>query len=113
MTVRMTELPQQEKQWALYSHLSPLVSSFVGPLVIWQMKRGEMPFAGNEAKEALNFQLSIFLYALLSALLVVVLVGVFMLAAIYVFNIAMILMAAAKANQGVAYRYPLTIRFVK
>ena len=116
----------EEKQWAMFGHLSALLGLFtggvgniVGPLVIWLVKKDTMPFAGDQAKEALNFNITLLIIA-------VILVGITMvtfgIGAILTLPIGLLLcvawliltiMAAVKANEGVAYRYPFTLRLIK
>jgi uncharacterized Tic20 family protein len=107
------------RNFALAAHLSALLSivvgfSFVGPLVILLMKQDDR-FVREHALEALNFNLSIMLFAL-GLLLLIVVVDVLLFAlliALAIAWLALICIAAAKAGQGETYRYPLTIRFVR
>jgi hypothetical protein len=91
----------------------PVVGNIVGPLVIWQLKKDEHPFVDQQGKEALNFQISITIYALISVVLFFICIGPFLLAAVGVIDLVFLLIAAVKANNGQSYRYPLTIRFIK
>ena len=119
-TSAMTTPPLPDKDarnWAMICHLAGL-SGFVipfgnvlGPLIVWAIKKDEHPFVDEQGKEALNFQLSLTLYLIISAVLIVVLVGIFLLAVLCIFNLIMIVVASIKANDGVSFRYPLTIRF--
>ena len=121
---------KEERQWAMFGHLSallggPLISAiggwgfFIGPLVIWLLKKDEMPFAGDQAKEALNFNITvsaIFLILLILTILSLGLGAILTLPIMLVVGIGalvLIIMAAIKANDGVAYRYPFAIRLVK
>ncbi len=115
-----------ERQWGMFGHLSALtgvltggVGNLVGPLIIWQVKKETMPFAADQAKEALNFNITLAIVALVLTVLTVVTFGV---ALILVIPLAALLglawlvltiMAGLKANEGVTYRYPLTIRLIK
>ncbi|MBN2365281.1 MAG: DUF4870 domain-containing protein [Calditrichaeota bacterium] len=87
--------------------------NLIGPLIIWLLKKEEFPFVNDQGKESLNFQISMTIYAIISAILIVVVLGIFLLIAIVIFEIVMIIIASIKANEGVSYRYPLTIRFLK
>jgi uncharacterized Tic20 family protein len=77
------------------------------------IKKDEMPFVNDQGKEAINFQISIVIYGIVSAILVVVIIGVFLLIAVSLFSIIMVIVAAVKANSGEKYRYPLCIRLIK
>lgn len=112
-------LSNDEKMWAMFGHLSAFLgwigipfANIIAPLIIWQVKKDTMPFAGDQAKECLNFQISMTIYALISIVLMLVVVGIFMMAALFVVNLVFLIIAAVKANEGVAYRYPLTIRLI-
>jgi len=111
------------RTWALAAHLSALLSlfigfPFVGPLVVYLVKRDD-PFVRRHAAEALNFNLSVFLYVVVGGIVTFVLlffiVGFFLLPLFLVGAILWLVftcLAAAKAGEGREYRYPLTIRFV-
>ena len=72
-----------------------------------------MPFASDQGKECLNFQISMLIYIIISGILTLILIGFAFLVILYVLNIILTIIAAIKANEGVTYRYPLTMRFVK
>jgi uncharacterized Tic20 family protein len=112
------------RNFALAAHLSALLSiffvgfSFIGPLVIYLAKKDD-PFVRGHAAEALNFNLSFLLYAVIlgivGVILLIVLVGILVLLALLPLGLlwlVLICVAAAKAGSGQTYRYPLTIRFV-
>ncbi|MGH9051832.1 MAG: DUF4870 domain-containing protein, partial [Acidimicrobiia bacterium] len=86
--------------------------AFVGPLVIWLVKREEHPFIALHAKEALNFNISVLIYAAVAFVLAFVLIGIPLLVAIGVGWLVLTVVAAVKASGGQPYRYPLTIRFL-
>jgi uncharacterized protein len=120
----------EEKQWAMFAHLSALAGvlltsvlggwgTFIGPLVIWLVKKDTMPFVASQAKEALNFNimvsaifLALFIFTIITfgigALLAFPVMLVIGLAAL-IFTI----IAAIKANDGIDYRYPVNIRLIK
>jgi len=108
-----------EKQWALFAHLSALVGyiipfgSIIGPLVIWQIKKNEMPFVDDQGKEALNFQITVAIIAIICLVLVLILIGILLLWALAIANLVFIIIAALAANNGQAYRYPFAFRFIK
>ena len=107
-----------EKNWAMACHLSALAGYltffgfFVGPLIVWLVKKDEYPLVDDQGKESLNFQLSLLLYYVVSALLVIVVIGIPLLIALAVFQLVEIIIASVRAKNGELYRYPLTIRFV-
>jgi uncharacterized Tic20 family protein len=107
-----------ERDWALFAHLSALlvyitvIGGILAPFVIWLIKRDEMPFAATQAKEALNFQITVYLAAIVCFLLSIVLIGLPLLAALVVAHIVLTIIATMKASEGVAYRYPFNLRLV-
>ncbi len=112
------------RMWAMICHLAglaglavPVVGSIVAPLIVWQIKKDDFPFVDEQGKEAVNFQISMSLYLLVSAILWVPLsficVGMLIPAAIVIVDLVFLLIAAVKANNGYHYRYPLTIRLIK
>jgi uncharacterized Tic20 family protein len=109
----------EEKQWAMFAHLSALLGfliplgSIVAPLVIWQMKKNEMPFVDDQGKEAVNFQITVFIAVVVAALLCIVLIGFLLLPIIGIGALILIIMAGLKANNGEAYRYPFALRLIK
>ena len=114
------EISKDARMWAMFCHLAglfvfvlPAVGNIVGPLVLWQLKKDEYPFVDQQGKEALNFQISMTIYGLISVVLFAICIGPFLLAAVGIVDLVFLLIAAVKANNGQSYRYPLTIRFVK
>src|SRR5271154_6446814 len=85
-----------EKQWALFAHLSALVGyiipfgSVIGPLVIWQIKKNEMPFVDDQGKEALNFQITVAIAAIVCFILIFVLIGILLLWILAIANLVFI-----------------------
>lgn len=110
---------KDERLWAMLCHLTAFAGSIipfghlVGPLTIWLIKKDNMPFVDDQGKEAVNFQLTMTLAAVVSFILVLLFIGVFLLLAVMVVDIVFVIVATIKANDGVPYRYPLCIRFIK
>ncbi|MBN1806434.1 MAG: DUF4870 domain-containing protein [Sedimentisphaerales bacterium] len=114
------EANKDARMWAMFSHLAalagiivPVVGCVIGPLVVWQIKKEEFPFVDEQGKEAVNFQITVLIYAIVSTLLCLTCIGFFLLPVVGIFELVFMIIAAVKANDGVHYRYPLTIRFVK
>lgn len=108
---------QFERNYALAMHLTLLGFHLLVPvvpvLVLHLLKKNESPFIADHGREALNFQLSILLYAIVSALLVVVFgLGILLGTATYVLAIVGCILAAVSAHSGRYYRYPACIRFL-
>ena len=106
------------RQWGMFAHLSALayfvgVPPIVGPLVIWLIKREQMPFVDDQGKEALNFQILMLIIGVISIPLACIGVGFVTGGAAVVLDLVFSIIAAMKAKDGIRYRYPLTIRFIK
>jgi uncharacterized protein len=106
-------IDQDSKTWGMLVHLSALLTGFIGPLVILLVKKGQMPFVEENAKEALNFQISVLIYVIISVILACVFIGIFTMIAVVVCNLIFTVMAAVQANEGKVYRYPLCIKFIR
>ena len=87
--------------------------SILGPLIIWKTKGQSMPFAAEQAKESLNFQITVFLLGLLFALLILALIGFALLWILGVANLVLVIIAAIQVSDGKPYRYPFCLRLVK
>jgi hypothetical protein len=107
------------KQWAMFAHLAGLAGyvipfgSILGPLIIWQIKKNEFPFVDDQGKEALNFQITVAIAAVVCFVLMFVLIGLLLLPVLLIGDLVFIILAAIAANNGQAYRYPISIRLVK
>lgn len=114
------EVSKDARTLAMFCHLAglagymfPVVGNIIAPLIIWQIKKDEHSFVDDQGKEAVNFQISVSIYAIVSALLIPLCVGVFLLPAVIIFDIVLLIIAAIKANDSISFRYPLTIRLIK
>ena len=116
----MMEAPDKDaRTWGMACHLSALCTFIIpfgqilGPLVVWLIKRNEMPFVDDQGKESINFQLTLLIMFVISGILIFVVVGFFLMIILLIYMLIMVIVASIKANEGVMYRYPYTIRFIK
>ncbi len=113
------EIDLEQRKWAFFAHLSAFaglvipLGNLLGPLIVWQMKRYEMPFVSAQAKEALNFQITATIVLSVCAMLVVVIIGLLLLPVVGLGVVALTIIAAVNANEGKAYRYPFSWRLIK
>lgn len=127
--------PSEARTWAALCHLAALVGLLangvgfiLGPLFVWLVKRNEHPFIDEHGKEAVNFQITIFLAIFVLTLTPVIVflvispaeVGfglipliVLLGLALFVLDLVLTIVAAIRANSGERYRYPLSIRFIR
>src|SRR5262245_28964407 len=111
-----------ERQWALFAHLSGLLATvlsvgglaFLGPLIIWLIKKDQSPFVSDQAKEALNFQIAVTIAVWIVAAIGAVTCGFgwLLLPIIGIGALVYSIIAAMESNKGVYYRYPYTIRLI-
>ena len=119
-------LSSEERTWALIGHLSAFtffvtggIGCIIGPLVVWLIKRDSLPFAADQAKEALNFNITVALAGLVLLIFTIVTFGIGVLlawplaVALFIAWVIFTIIAAVKANEGVSYRYPFALRLVK
>ena len=119
----MDEINKEQRTWAMIAHLSAFamyltgIGHLLGPLIIWLAKRDGNPFVDDQGKEALNFQITVTLYYAAAIILIFTLIGAIIgipaVIAIGVFQIVCMIIATIKASDGVAFRYPLTLRLLK
>jgi len=119
------EAGKDARLWGMLCHLAglagyvmPIIGNIVAPLIIWQIKKDELPFVDKQGKEAVNFQISMSLYALVGiTVCLVTCVGAVLIPVVGIVvgivDLIFLLIAAVKANNGESYQYPLTIRFIK
>lgn len=102
-----------DRTLALLAHLLGIFFSIFGALIIWLVKKDTSPFVDDQAKEALNFQLTVLIAYAVAGVTTCLGVGFVLLAVTYFGNIVLCIMAAVAANRGERYRYPLTLRLLK
>jgi len=108
----MIENPQV-RTMGMLCHLLALFSGFIGPLVIWLVKKEEDPFIDECGKESLNFQITVMIALFICLVLWCVLIGLFLLPVVLIGDFVFVIIASVKTNQGEMYRYPLNIRIIK
>jgi hypothetical protein len=110
---------RDERQWAMLCHLSAMlmyatvIGGFIAPLIIWLLKRDEMPFVADQGRETLNFQITTLLALCVGGLLAIVLIGFVVIAAVLLFHFVVTIIATVKSSEGVLYRYPLCWRVIR
>jgi len=103
-----------DKIWSMLCHLSMLFGlGIILPLVVYLAMRRESEYAASNAREALNFHISVYLYALCCVPLVFIIIGVPLMILIGLASLVLAIIATVKASDGTCYRYPLTLRLVR
>ncbi len=101
-----------EKNIVTITHLGGILFSFIPSLVVWLLKKDDSEYIAAQAKEALNFQVTLLLAQFVAYILIFILVGFLLLGLIWLFNIVFCIIAAVKSSKGESYRYPLTLRLI-
>ena len=103
--------------WAMFIHLSqfcgyivPLAGLFV-PIVLWQLKKDDSPVIDLHGKIVANWMITMLIMAAVFGLLSAIFIGIPLLVALAVAALAFPIVGGVKANNGEAWRYPLSIRF--
>ena len=101
-----------DKNIATITHLGGTVFSFVPALIVWIIKKDDSEFIADQAREALNFQITVILAQFIAWILAWILIGFFFMFIIWVFNIVFCIIAAISTSKGETYRYPFAIRLI-
>jgi uncharacterized Tic20 family protein len=102
----------EDRQWASFAHLGGILG-FLPALIIWLVFKDRGEFTNQQAKEALNFQITVVIAYIVGSILTFVFIGIFITMAAWVASLIFSIIAFTKAKEGVAYRYPVTIRMIK
>jgi uncharacterized protein len=102
-----------QRLWATLAHIGPIIIGFVAPLVIWLIYKDRGRYVADQAKEALNFQITVTIAATISSILIFAIIGLVLLPIVLIAALVLMIMAAIAANKGQAYRYPVTLRLVR
>lgn len=104
--------PSDERLWATLAQVGGIFFGFIPSLLIMLILGDRSAFVKSQSREALNFQLTVLIASIVSALLVIVLIGILLLIAVGILDIVLCILAAVANNRGEPYRYPLTLRLV-
>lgn len=115
----MQNVSSDDRNWGMLAHILALVGyllipfgNVIAPLIVYLMKKDQSPFVADQARESLNFQISMTIYMIVAGALIFVLIGLLLLPVIWLAGLVLTILAGIKASSGVAYRYPLTLRLV-
>jgi len=111
----MAELFQpsnDDKNIATVTHLGGTVFSFIPGLLVWALKKDDNAYIADQAKEALNFQITVLIAQFIAGILVMILVGFIFIGIIWLLNIVFCIVAAISTSKGETYRYPFCLRLI-
>jgi uncharacterized Tic20 family protein len=113
-------MSKDERMWGMFCHLAALAGyiglpfgNILGPLIVWLIKKDQYKFVDEQGKESMNFQITITIAAFIAGILCFILVGIPLLILLIIANLVLVIMAGIKANEGVSYKYPYSIKFIK
>lgn len=102
-----------DRNLAMLAHLLGIVSGFVGALIIWLIKKDQSAYVDEQAKEALNFQITMLIAFVAASILMFVIIGILLMPLLLVANLVLCIVAAVRASKGEHYRYPFALRLLK
>jgi uncharacterized Tic20 family protein len=101
-----------DKNIATVTHLGGTVFSFIPGLLVWILKKDDSVYVADQAKEALNFQISVLIASFVASILIWLIIGFVLLPIIWMVNIIFCIIAAIATSKGELYRYPLCLRLI-
>ncbi len=101
-----------EKNIATITHLAGTLFSIVPALIVWVLKKEDSEYIAMQAKEALNFQITVLVAQLVAGILVWILIGFLLLPIIWLVNIVLCIIATISTSRGESYRYPICLRLI-
>ena len=107
------------KKWAMVLHLSVFagflvpLAGLIAPIVIWQIKKNELPELDAHGKTVVNFLISMLIYGFVAFMLTFIVIGIPLLFALCIVGIAYPIVGAIKANAGELWNYPGILRLIK
>lgn len=103
---------EQDRQWASFANLGGIIG-FLPSLIIWLVFKDRGAFTNSQAKEALNFQLTMIIAYIAGTFLSIIFIGAFISLAAWALSLIFSIIAFTKTKDGIEYRYPVTIRMIK
>lgn len=113
MSTELTTTPSNDdKNIATITHLGGTVFSFIPALIVWVLKKDDSEYISSQAKEALNFQITVLIAQFIAGILALILIGFVLMGIIWLLNIVLCIIAAISTSKGENYRYPMTLRLI-
>lgn len=112
MSEIITPANSDEKNIAVLTHLGGIFFNIFPGLIVWLLKKDDSPYLATQAREALNFQITMLLAYFVSGILVFILIGFVLMWILWLVNIILSILAAVAASKGEDYRYPFALRLI-
>ena len=110
---------KEQRTWAMLCHLSALagfivpMGSVIGPLIVWLIKKEDMPLVAEHGRKSLNFQITMLIAYIICFILMIVAIGAILLPIVAIFSFIMVVIGAIKTNDGKPFSYPFSINLIK
>jgi len=110
---------KEQRTWAMLCHLSALagfiipMGSLIGPLVVWLVKKEEIPLVAEHGLKSINFQITMLIAYIICFILMFAVIGVILLPVVAIFSFVMVVVGAIKANDGKPFSYPFSLNLIK
>ena len=106
--------PSDERMWTVFAQIGPFLVSFIPPLVIWLVLKDRSQFVEQEAKESLNFQITLVIAQIAAWIITGITFGIGGIVFLaFIAAVVFMILAAVANSKGAPYRYPVNIRFIK
>ena len=112
MSTELIVPSNDDKNIATVTHLGGTVFSFIPALIVWILKKDNSAYIADQAKEALNFQITVLIAQFVAGILAIILIGFLFMGIIWILNVVFCIIAAIASSKGEAYRYPLCLRLI-
>jgi uncharacterized protein len=112
MTTEISTPSNDDKNIATVTHLGGTVFSFIPALIVWILKKDDSAYIADQAKEALNFQITVLIAQFIAAVLAIILIGFLFMGLIWLANVVLCIIAAISTSKGETYRYPFCLRLI-
>ena len=112
MSTELIVPSNDDKNIATVTHLGGTVFSFVPALIVWILKKDDSAYIADQAKEALNFQITVLIAQFVAGILAIILIGFLFMGIIWILNVVFCIIAAIASSKGEAYRYPFCLRLI-
>lgn len=110
---RFQNVPKDDRTMAMILWVLSFFTSFIGPLIIWLMKKDESPFINQQGKNYFNYAISYSIYGVVSYILTLIIIGIIPLIAVCIASLVYTIMAIIAVNKGEDYVVPLSIPIIK
>ena len=110
---------KETRVWATLLHLSMLsgylipFAGFVAPIIIWQIKKDELPAIDVHGKNAANWLISLMIYFVVASVLSLLFIGIPLIFALITISVVFPIIGAIRANNGEIWQYPLSLKIIK